>query len=382
MARQAGRRIQYPLHAIPQLAVWSSREQRKDGGRSGIERRSRAEGEGESQDEQGESTVEEAQSPPWRPSFCSDLSSSGSGITFSARPQSRNKGRWRRGHPAPKEHLFNKVLTPADLGSRLVIPKQDARRLRDPTGKGVVQLEDPSGKRWSFRCAYSKMGKIRRRYSLTQRWRRFVKENGLHTGDTVSFYRGVGAAGQRRLFIDWKLQSDDAGPHLRMQPPMYPCSAFSIRELSQQLAHVRATISPSSKALVSFSWLTNVRSLAGDTEDHLRDLHYRMMLAFLGVDCQKVKPNVSENSSKARSTSSSLQGASPAELTVATIAEKLKGLEIGRPELSVSATQNSTGAEAKVTMEVPVFASDDLTYVGRDRDKKLAVFGSLKLQQP
>ncbi|KAF8776320.1 hypothetical protein HU200_003639 [Digitaria exilis] len=94
---------------------------------------------------------------------------------------------------------------------------------------------------------------------------------------------------------------------------MYPCSAFSIRELSQQLAHVRATISPSSKALVSFSWLTN-----------------------------KVKPNVSENSSKARSTSSSLQGASPAELTVATIAEKLKGLEIGRPELSVSATQNSS----------------------------------------
>ncbi|URD95155.1 B3 domain-containing protein [Musa troglodytarum] len=72
-----------------------------------------------------------------------------------------------------KEHMFDKVVTPSDVGklNRLVVPKQHA--------------ESQS-------------------YVMTKGWSRFVREKGLDAGDTVSFSRGVGEAGRHRLYIDWK----------------------------------------------------------------------------------------------------------------------------------------------------------------------------------
>ncbi|RLM84337.1 hypothetical protein C2845_PM04G07540 [Panicum miliaceum] len=366
--------------------------------------------EGESQDKQGDASVEVEldlfpgpaprplrvqESAPRRPSL---YSSWGSGITFSAGSQSSKKGgggsksRGDRAPPATavgKEHLFDKVLTPADVGKRLVIPEEDAVW---PFMPGVVfTFEDPNGKQWSFRCSYSK--ELRGCY-MTKEWSRFVRKKGLHAGDTVSFYRGLGAAGHGRFFVDWKLHADDAHRRrlrLPKQPPMAtpnleladPCSASSIRRLSAACScSNHHTISPSSGAQVSFAWLTKVRSLTADAEDCLQDLHCRMMQAVLGVgnhEKVRIRSNVSGNSSKTTS-SSFFQSASPVELTVISIDGKLEGLEHGRPELSVAAPHNSTGAEAKADREVPAFVSDDLTYTGRA--KKPAVFGSLKLQQP
>jgi len=184
---------------------------------------------------------------------------------------------------------------------------------------------------------------------------------------------------------------------------------------------------------VSFAWLTRVRSLAADAQDCLQDLHYRMMQAVLGVGSHekvRMRSNVSGNSSRATS-SSFFQSASLVELTVISIGDKLEGLQHGRPELSVAAPRNSSklisvkhlvvrcillcrgilgimsaaGAdEVKATREIPVFASDDLTYAGRAKDSMMdspnmptnvtdptyllptfirsMLFGSLKLQQP
>ncbi|URD78801.1 B3 [Musa troglodytarum] len=78
-----------------------------------------------------------------------------------------------------KEHMFDKVVTPSDVGklNRLVIPKQHA--------------ENQS-------------------YVMTKGWSRFVKEKRLHAGDTVSFGRGLGDSGRDRLYIDWKRRPDPA----------------------------------------------------------------------------------------------------------------------------------------------------------------------------
>jgi len=151
---------------------------------------------------------------------------------------------------------------------------------------------------------------------------------------------------------------------------------------------------------VSFAWLTRVRSLAADAQDCLQDLHYRMMQAVLGVGSHEkviMRSNVSGNSSRATS-SSFFQSASLVELTVISIGDKLEGLQHGRPELSVAALRNSSklisvkhlvvrcillcrgilgimsaaGAdEVKATWEIPVFASDDLTYAGRAKDSMM-----------
>jgi len=395
---------------------------------SGASSRCRA-ADGESQDEQGDASVEVEldlfpgppfrvqESAPRRPGL--SYSSSGSGITFSAGSQFSKKGgggsrsRGDRAPPATavgKEHLFDKVLTPADVGKRLVIPKEDAVWPFQPGVVRVLTFEDPSGKQWSFRCFYSK--DLRRCY-MSYEWSRFVRNKGLHAGDTVSFYRGLGAAGHGRFFVDWELRADDAHRRrLRLpipkQPPMAtpnseladPCSASSISRLSQQLVHVRTTISPSSGAQVSFAWLTRVRSLAADAQDCLQDLHCRMMQAVLGVGSHEkviMRSNVSGNSSRATS-SSFFQSASLVELTVISIGDKLEGLQHGRPELSVAALRNSSklisvkhlvvrcillcrgilgimsaaGAdEVKATWEIPVFASDDLTYAGRAKDSMM-----------
>jgi B3 DNA binding domain len=111
-----------------------------------------------------------------------------------------------------KEHMFDKVVTPSDVGklNRLVIPKQHAEKYfpldRTVNEKGMLlSFEDRTGKPWRFRYSYWDSSQS---YVMTKGWSRFVKEKRLGAGDTVSFYRGVGEAGRGRLFVDWRRRPD------------------------------------------------------------------------------------------------------------------------------------------------------------------------------
>nr|POE94879.1 b3 domain-containing protein [Quercus suber] len=94
-----------------------------------------------------------------------------------------------------KEHMFDKVVTPSDVGklNRLVIPKQHAEKhfpLDSTNEKGLLlSFEDRNGKPWRFRYSYWNSSQS---YVMTKGWSRFVKEKKLDAGDIVSFERGVG----------------------------------------------------------------------------------------------------------------------------------------------------------------------------------------------
>ncbi|KAG9455429.1 hypothetical protein H6P81_008333 [Aristolochia fimbriata] len=114
-----------------------------------------------------------------------------------------------------KEHMFDKVVTPSDVGklNRLVIPKQHAEKYfpldSSANEKGLLlSFEDRSGKPWRFRYSYWNSSQS---YVMTKGWSRFVKEKKLDAGDIVSFERGVGDMGKDRLYIDWKRRPDTAG---------------------------------------------------------------------------------------------------------------------------------------------------------------------------
>ncbi|KAF8768606.1 hypothetical protein HU200_007155 [Digitaria exilis] len=107
-----------------------------------------------------------------------------------------------------KEHMFDKVVTPSDVGklNRLVIPKQYAEKYfpLDAAGneKGLLlSFEDSAGKHWRFRYSYWNSSQS---YVMTKGWSRFVKEKRLVAGDTVSFSRAAAEDARHRLFIDWK----------------------------------------------------------------------------------------------------------------------------------------------------------------------------------
>ncbi|KAJ4782619.1 NBS-LRR-like resistance protein [Rhynchospora pubera] len=109
-----------------------------------------------------------------------------------------------------KERLFEKVLTPSDVGklNRLVIPTQHAEKYfpldHSSHEKGrLLLIEDPTGKTWRFRYSYWSSSQS---YVMTKGWSRFVKENQLEAGDTVSFWKEVGEHACHRLFIDWEHQ--------------------------------------------------------------------------------------------------------------------------------------------------------------------------------
>ncbi|CAO2819371.1 unnamed protein product [Amaranthus hypochondriacus] len=111
-----------------------------------------------------------------------------------------------------KEHMFDKVVTPSDVGklNRLVIPKQHAEKYfpLDSTinEKGLLlNFEDRTGKPWRFRYSYWNSSQS---YVMTKGWSRFVKEKKLDAGDIVSFQRGIGDIGKDKLFIDWRRRPD------------------------------------------------------------------------------------------------------------------------------------------------------------------------------
>nr|QDX18291.1 TEM AP2/ERF and B3 domain-containing transcription repressor RAV2-like protein (TEM1) isoform X1 [Cymbidium sinense] len=115
----------------------------------------------------------------------------------------------------PREHLFDKVVTPSDVGklNRLVIPKQQAEKhFSSPAvggdgGKGVLlSFEDGGGKVWRFRYSYWNSSQS---YVLTKGWSRFVKEKGLKAGDTVAFYRSKGGDGQ--IYIECRIRPSGGG---------------------------------------------------------------------------------------------------------------------------------------------------------------------------
>nr|QDX18325.1 B3 domain-containing protein Os03g0120900-like isoform X1 [Cymbidium sinense] len=120
--------------------------------------------------------------------------------------------------PVEKEHMFEKVVTPSDVGklNRLVIPKQYAEKFFPLDGSTherglLLNFEDRNGKPWRFRYSYWNSSQS---YVMTKGWSRFVKEKRLDAGDIVSFGRGTGETASHRLFIDWKRRAD---PHLN--PP-------------------------------------------------------------------------------------------------------------------------------------------------------------------
>ncbi|CAN4118800.1 unnamed protein product [Withania somnifera] len=109
----------------------------------------------------------------------------------------------------PKVHLFEKPLTPSDVGklNRLVIPKQNAEKyfplselINDSGENGfVLRFEDELGKLWKFRYSYWNSSQS---YVLTKGWSRFVKEKKLDAGDVVMFERHK--VDCDRQFIGWR----------------------------------------------------------------------------------------------------------------------------------------------------------------------------------
>ncbi|XP_047175175.1 B3 domain-containing transcription factor NGA1-like isoform X2 [Vigna umbellata] len=119
--------------------------------------------------------------------------------------------------PSEKEHMFDKVVTPSDVGklNRLVIPKQHAEKYfpldSSANEKGLLlNFEDRNGKSWRFRYSYWNSSQS---YVMTKGWSRFVKEKKLDAGDIVSFQRGVGDLYRHRLYIDWRRRPDHHHHH-------------------------------------------------------------------------------------------------------------------------------------------------------------------------
>lgn len=124
----------------------------------------------------------------------------------------------------PKEHLFEKPLTPSDVGklNRLVIPKQNAEKyfplndsINDSGEKGfLLSFEDELGKLWKFRYSYWNSSQS---YVLTKGWSRFVKEKKLDAGDVVLFERH--RIDGDRQFIGWRRKNTAAAAVTTVAPP-------------------------------------------------------------------------------------------------------------------------------------------------------------------
>ncbi|KAE8055018.1 hypothetical protein FH972_011888 [Carpinus fangiana] len=129
-----------------------------------------------------------------------------------------------------REHMFDKVVTPSDVGklNRLVIPKQHAEKYfpldSSANEKGLLlNFEDRNGKPWRFRYSYWNSSQS---YVMTKGWSRFVKEKKLDAGDIVSFQRGLGDLGRDRLYIDWRRRPDAPDPLASLPNLPHPYFSF------------------------------------------------------------------------------------------------------------------------------------------------------------
>lgn len=128
-------------------------------------------------------------------------------------PQTGSNKFSRSGSMIPREHLFQKIVTPSDVGklNRLVIPKQHAEKhfpvQKGSTSKGVLlHFEDSNSTIWRFRYSYWNSSQS---YVLTKGWSRFVKEKNLKAGDSVNFYSSTGP--DKQLYIDSKPKIGSSG---------------------------------------------------------------------------------------------------------------------------------------------------------------------------
>ncbi|XP_042510594.1 B3 domain-containing protein Os11g0156000-like [Macadamia integrifolia] len=145
----------------------------------------------------------------------------------------RDDGQEEQGAPEEEEeeteHMFEKPLTPSDVGklNRLVIPKQHAERYF-PLGGGVggesggekgllLNFEDESGKAWRFRYSYWNSSQS---YVLTKGWSRFVKEKRLDAGDVVLFERH--RVNAERFYIRWRRRAAPVQDSRALPLPLPP----------------------------------------------------------------------------------------------------------------------------------------------------------------
>lgn len=135
----------------------------------------------------------------------------------------------------PHEHLFDKTVTPSDVGklNRIVIPKQFAEKYfpldvdvasGEGKGKGILlNFEDSTNKTWRFRYSYWNSSQS---YVLTKGWSRFVKEKRLQAGDIVTFERSCSTSLSRHLFIAFRRRRSDLFPSVALSPPIEHCQKF------------------------------------------------------------------------------------------------------------------------------------------------------------
>uniref|UniRef100_A0A0E0Q6J7 TF-B3 domain-containing protein n=1 Tax=Oryza rufipogon TaxID=4529 RepID=A0A0E0Q6J7_ORYRU len=178
-----------------------------------------------------------------------------------------------------KEHIFDKVVTPSDVGNlgRLVIPWQHAecyfpRDVPANEREGVVlRFEDDAGNSWRF---------LYRGSSLTLGWSHFFRKNRLDAGDMVSFYRGASEATRDRLFIHSKRR-------MHILPTLgYSDPQVHINRLFQLLVRVRTMVSSFGKSgspSPPNSLLPTVQNFTYKAlKDCLQDLHYYSLLSMMG----------------------------------------------------------------------------------------------------
>ncbi|KAG2539716.1 putative B3 domain-containing protein Os10g0537100 [Panicum virgatum] len=238
-----------------------------------------------------------------------------------------------------KEHMFEKVVTPSDVGklNRLVIPKQHAERYFPAldasaaaaagAGKGLVlSFEDRAGKAWRFRYSYWNSSQS---YVMTKGWSRFVKEKRLGAGDTVLFLRGAGQGPARaRLFIDFRRRRQDLA---FLQPPLasaqrfLPLSSVPICPWQDYSAYGASAPAPSSRHVLFLRpqvpaavVLTSVPvSVAASTVEATRSK--RVRLFGVNLDC----PQDGEDGARVTRTASALvQLPSPSSSTSSSTAGK------------------------------------------------------------
>ncbi|CAH8322803.1 unnamed protein product [Eruca vesicaria subsp. sativa] len=124
-----------------------------------------------------------------------------------------------------REHMFDKVVTPSDVGklNRLVIPKQHAERYfpldnSSTNTKGLLlDFEDRTGNSWRFRYSYWNSSQS---YVMTKGWSRFVKDKKLDAGDIVSFQRDP--CNKDKLYIDWRRRPKIPDHHHQFAGAMFP----------------------------------------------------------------------------------------------------------------------------------------------------------------
>ncbi|KAF7062162.1 hypothetical protein CFC21_068793 [Triticum aestivum] len=182
----------------------------------------------------------------------------------------RGRGIGGRAEPTPswaREPLFEKVLTPSDVGklNRIVLPKQHAekhiplKRAPETTTAAdkcvLLNFEDGEGKVWRFRYSYWNSSQS---YVLTKGWSRFVREKGLVAGDVVVF--SCSEYGQEKhFFIDYKKTMTASGGAAASPPPVVETGkreeAHVVRLFGVDLAgEMRGLAAPAGLELFKRQW--------------------------------------------------------------------------------------------------------------------------------